>query len=130
MPDSMMFDTDIPERGYILYYTRQEVELIPFNTVNERNDILKDFDFLELHIFDNEKEYRITESQSHRFKDKKYISHCARFHEDEDVYRERVLLKKNFTNNDRKTITILNKLAYDESGMSYIDDYRLVIENG
>lgn len=77
---------------------------------------------LELHLFDDKKEYRSITSESSRHKDG-VIEHVADFAYDEDtVYKETPVLEKG------GTITVLNHLSYDKNGMASIDDYRLTME--
>lgn len=118
-----------PLSGFVLAYMRKEVIFRGYDRIEELADLmLENEELLELHLFNEEKELRFVSSNSRRYKEK-YIEHLSNFAIDEDTYCERVMLEKSPDNRKfLKYITIANHIGYDEeSGMAYIDDYRLMI---
>lgn len=123
------FDGEIkraPVRGQMLAYTRKEVVYEPYSNLDEVRESLKDEELLEVHLFDNDKEYRAISTTSHRFSDG-FIEHIAEFkdgEEDYDVYKKKDILNAKYGSR----INILNKIVYDDNhaGMAYVEDYRLV----
>ena len=135
--ENMKHNKDIPDKGWILAYTREEVLFERYEKDHLEN-ILKNKDILEIHLFDQEKEYRAIQSTS--WKNRKnedkairstswnnraegYIEHIASIDlsDQEHVYREEITLEKG------GTIFVLNHVNYDETGMAFIDDYRLMM---
>lgn len=114
---------EAPEHGQMLAYMRKQVIFKPYSNQSEVGLELEDSDILELHLFDEEKEYRAIASRSPRFQDG-VIETVADFAEEEEnkIYRESVVTEKEFG----AVITILNHIHYDEkNGMADIDNYRL-----
>lgn len=117
---------DAPDQGYVLAYTHVKVIFQKYSSIENLKELLKDDDLLEIHLFDDHKEFRAVACKNKTFK-----HHLAKFEHDEDVYEEEVLLE----NPNGTTITVggtmkvLNKLAYTDTGMSYVEDYRLVKED-
>lgn len=115
--------TEAPGSGQMLAYTREEVIFQKYVNLEEVEQKLADTEILELHLFDEKKEYRSIVSRSPRSKDGKFET-VAEFPADWEsvVYKETVMLEKEFGT----AITVLNHIHYDEnSGMADIDNYRL-----
>lgn len=111
-----------PVQGQMLAYTRQEVIFQPYEGREKVTEVLGNSELLELHLFDEQKEYRCLASRSSRFPSG-VIETVVDFPENDKwtVYREDVLLE-----NSQEEITVLNHIAYnDENGMAYVDNYRL-----
>lgn len=111
-----------PAQGQLLAYTRQEVIFRPYDGREAIPEILGSGELLELHLFDDRKEYRCVASRSRRFPEG-VIEAVVDFPEKDEwsVYREDVLLE-----DSQEEITVLNHISYkEENGMAYVDDYRL-----
>lgn len=111
-----------PAQGQLLAYTRRKVIFQPYKRREEVAEVLGDKELLELHLFDEQKEYRCIASRSSRFPSG-VIETVADFPENDEwsVYREDVLLE-----DSQDEITVLNHIAYNgENGMAYVDNYRL-----
>ena len=150
-----------PHSGYMLLYTRQDVIFEKYDNIdNIKNDILSKVDsksnneLLEVHLFDNEKEYRAIKTTSHRIyqnsaKDaiecvvsddeveievkaqaKKIKNEDDKKEDDEsnvvDIYTEDILLDNDF-NTIMDKITVINYIIYDNNGMAEMYNYRLTI---
>ena len=122
---------EAPESGQMLAYTREKVFFKPYLGIDEVKEEFTNQNLLELHLFDRNKEYRAIASESVRYRMDGYVDTVSDFRSDEKdesgaeaVYSESVLLE----NGGR--ITVLNHLKFDEeTGMAYVDDYRLVMED-
>ena len=117
-----------PAQGWLLAYTRKEVLFQPYGTIEEVAGLLADKDLLEIHLFDDRKEYRAVMSTSRRYPEG-IIEAVADFADDgeEDVYKEVALLEKRYLGSGRSALTIVDHLKYaEDSGMLTIDDYRLM----
>ena len=122
-----------PESGMALIMTRSMVIYKPYSCLADVDKLLEGQEILEIHLFNQYREYRCLKSESRRFsKTNGFIEHIADFKEDPiSVYRETVLLdNKSKESSGKECITILNHIAYDDdpqigSGMAFIDDYRL-----
>lgn len=120
---------EAPERGQMLTYTREKVFFEPYSSIESVREKFAEQKLLEIHLFDQNREYRALASESVRYRDG-YVDTVSDFDRDEKdesgadaVYAESVLLE----NGGR--ITVLNHLRYDEeTGMAYVDDYRMVME--
>ena len=117
---------EAPERGWILAYTREAVCFHLYESQEELEQELADQELLELHLFDQEKEYRSLSTRSRRFPDG-VVETVEDFAEqssgEASVYAEQVLLSGEW---EGRTITILNHISYEEAnGMAAIDNYRL-----
>lgn len=111
-----------PVQGQMLAYTRQKVLFQKYEGQEEVFRILGSGELLELHLFDEQREYRCVASRSSRFPSG-VIETVVDFPEEDEwtVYKEEVLLE-----DSQEEITVLNHIAYDqENGMAYVDDYRL-----
>lgn len=117
---------EAPSRGYALIYTRQNVIFEPYNSLEELRAGIeadrKNEELLEIHLFDNDKEYRSVSSQSSRYPDG-LIEAIIDFNADDEtvIYKEEVLVE----GKEQEKITVLNHIFYNENGMAYIDNYRL-----
>lgn len=138
---------EAPESGQLLAYTRKKVYFQPYGSLSEVELLLQNEMLLELHLFDQDKEYRAIVTRSRRFKDSNteastkdghrthgIIETIADFSEEDtaSIYKERArLFQKNFLeeqasdNTNSKVITVLNHISYGENGMAYVDNYRL-----
>lgn len=117
-----------PSSGQMLVYSRKFVKLDSYTSIDEVKGIINATkDVLEIHLFDSDKEYRALKSQSKRFASG-WIEHIAS-HKEEDVlsvYADYTVLDDAEYKGMR--MKVLNKVSYGETGMAYIDDYRLVME--
>ena len=113
---------EAPERGQILAYTRREVLFHSYESLESIREELQDKTILEMHLFDENKEYRCIATESKCFP-KGVIEYIAEFSDDSDVYKEKTLVEKGY---DTDTLTVMNHIRYEKSnGMAVIDDYRL-----
>lgn len=114
---------EAPERGWVLAYTREEVLFQPYGSIDELEQKLSSAELLELHLFDQEKEYRCLSTRSKRFP-KGMIETVEDFTGTEStIYAERIQLSQSMGGG---RITVLNHIHYnDENGMAIIDNYRL-----
>lgn len=115
--------TEAPKRGQMLAYTRTQVIFQSYADLDEVKQILEDAEILELHLFDDGKEYRSIASRSPRFKDG-VIETVVNGEADNEnnIYSETVASEEEYGT----AITVLNHIHYDEkSGMADIDNYRL-----
>ncbi|HIZ60863.1 MAG TPA: hypothetical protein H9967_09190 [Candidatus Dorea faecipullorum] len=124
---------EAPKSGQLLAYTRKEVYFQPYDSLAEAEGLLQEKTLLELHLFDNDKEYRAIVTRSKRFPDG-MIETIADFSEEDasEVYRENAQLLKEDSRKTQvsgstkpKVITVLNHISYEETGMAYVDNYRL-----
>ncbi len=113
-----------PKKGTCLIYTRQDVLYEDYD-VESVSEYLKSItgEILEIHFFDQDKEYRAIYTESRRReKEGNVIEYISDFkNEPNSVYSERCFLENG------ENITVLNHISFDEkNGMAYIDDYRLI----
>lgn len=118
-----------PDRGCFLAYTRKAVVFEKYGNKEEVRDKLGEEELLELHLFDNEKEYRAIATSSKRIfqNSAKKTIECVIAPDPQkrcETYEETVLIEDKFRETGRK-MTIVNYLMYDENGMIRIDNYRL-----
>ena len=121
-----------PDSGYYLIYTGKKVEFKSYSSINQIFSSIDDeCEILEIHLFDQEKEYRAIASESAVYNENQFVEHVADFPDrEEDVYSDICFLE-----NGGK-ITVLNHLGYgkdsdgNENGMIFVDDYRLKITEG
>lgn len=116
-----------PESGQILAYTRLKKPIFhAYENLGQIEKELEQTNLLEIHLFDEEREYRAVEAR------RRIIEVLVDFpaSDEERVYAETVLLEEG------DTITVLNHIRYDDemegsaenedvSGMAVIDNYRL-----
>lgn len=112
-----------PSSGYLMAYTRKQVIFCKYGTIEEVDTRLNGLEILELHLFDDQKEYRWVVSQSARFADH-YVEHVADFPEDDNTFVQKIL-PENKVLSETEIIIVVNHINYTETGMAYIDDYRL-----
>lgn len=122
--DKLIGTGDAPDKGWMLVYFRDEVLFKRYSSKEYVKNALGDRDILEIHLFDDETEYRAISSESSRFK-RGVIEHVARFKNDADVYAAKSLPVAD--TDGVNSITVLNHLDYNEWGMSFVDDYRLTV---
>lgn len=115
-----------PDRGHLLIYTRQSVHFRNYIDKSELANEFKDADLLEVHLFDDEKEYRSIVTRSKRKRESQetngIIETIADFPDSNpaEIYREDILLE-----GEHGKITVLNHISYNELGMAVVDNYRL-----
>lgn len=120
--DNLKRSSEAPACGQMLAYTRERVIFQPYVSLDEVRQILADKRLLELHLFDEDREYRAIASRSPRFENG-VIETVVDFLSDKvnEIYEDTVALQEKFG----LAITVLNHIYYDEYGMAYIDNYRL-----
>lgn len=124
---------EAPAAGRLLAYTRKRVFFRDYTSLDEVRQILAADEILEIHLFDDDKEYRALATESARYP-KSVIEHVAEFVPGEkdagvepthlygDVYLEECQLER-----EEGTMLVMNRIDYDKNGMIRIDDYRLVM---
>ena len=118
---------EAPSSGYMIAYTRREVFFEEYAAINKAKERLNDMDILELHLFDQSKEYRALLTESSRFNGSA-IEYVADFPNDgQDVYVEECFIEKRFSGFENNNLSILNHINFDDNGMAVIDDYRLIM---
>jgi hypothetical protein len=136
----------ILQNGWILAYTRERLIFHPLNYTDYEESILqleeelKEEKILELHLFNQEAEYRAIETRSKRYPSG-VIETLVDFKEEEStVFSEKIFLNENLKRPgdniisfpETGRITVLNHISYQtgeqENGMAYIDNYRLIEE--
>jgi len=131
-----------PECGQLLAYTRDKVYFQRYSNLREVVQLLSNKDLLELHLFDDDREYRCIATRSRRYRRKQtslsikdpgssylqgVIETLVDFSEDE-AYQYSSLLCTEDKTEEYNMLTILNHISYDpENGMAYIDNYRLKV---
>lgn len=122
---------EAPTEGTYLIYTRSAVLFEDYSDISVVEDILKNNDILEVHLFDDSKEYRMLKSESKRFANG-IIEHIVTSDEEKteeddnehiDVYVDKTLIH----NGSGRILNVYNRVAYNENGMAKIDDYRLAM---
>lgn len=114
--------SDAPDRGQMLAYTRKQLIFQEYAGLEDVKQRLGNDEVLELHLFDQNCEYRAMASRSPRFPEGA-IEAVVQFAEADksEIYQETVELENGFG-----TMEVLNHIWYDpESGMAHIDNYRL-----
>lgn len=113
--------SEAPLKGSCIAYTKKEVIFEEYASLDELTERVKGAEILELHLFDDEKEYRCVKTASKRYPTG-VIEVVADFPEDEEnVYPEEVFLEDN-----EGKLKVLHHLTYDENGMASADNYRLI----
>lgn len=123
------YKNNAPKCGVMLAYSRERVYLEKYENIEELAAIVGDADLLEIHLFDQEREYRAVKSESKRWNrnSKGIIEKTVIGKADDDTYPVDVVLDKNFSKKlKNKSIRVLNYLVYDDNGAAMIDNYRLV----
>lgn len=122
---------EAPAAGQYLIYTRKAVLFAAYTSMAEVDAILQkhtENEILEIHLFDDEKEYRAVASSSKRYPEGviEYVSEIADTDEAE-IYVDHTLLDPDAATSGQKILNVLNHISYGENGMISIDDYRLVM---
>lgn len=113
---------EAPDKGQLLIYTRETVLFHKYPSKTFVLELLEGQEILEMHLFDNQKEYRCILSRSKRWENG-VIETIANFPiEKENVYKEEILLE-----NTKEKMMVYNHIQYDENGMATIDNYRLAM---
>lgn len=115
---------EAPASGMILAYTRKRVIFQPFTDLAEVERVMAGQQILELHLFDQEKEYRSVATRSQQYENG-LIEAVIDFEESdsENIYQEEVLLENAAGGG---SIMVLHHLKYSEKdGMIMVDNYRL-----
>lgn len=122
---------EAPKQGYMLAYLRKEILFERYNELEDVRKLIEQEELLELHLFNQDKEYRCVASQSKRHPSGVVETKpIVDFKKDEKTtYGEMIYLETKYQKIGN-TIQILNHLKYDENGMLEVDDYRLVMEEG
>lgn len=111
-----------PLKGYILAYSKKGVLFSEYDvsvTNNMEFQQWKYGELLELHIFNEKKEYRAVFSEDRQ----KYIE--AVIQEQEDKEEKNVKVEYMFLKNSSKKLKVVNYIAYDGNDMIVINNYRL-----
>lgn len=126
--------TGAPDHGQMLIYTRQGVLFQSYASIDEVEHVLFEQcggkDILEVHLFDNKKEYRALSSTGNKAKKAGgVIEYTADFpYETGNVFLEEQLLEMDSNPGlAGGTICVLNHISFDENGMASVDDYRMVM---
>ena len=111
-----------PDNGYLLAYTNKNVLFERYSGKGSLKEKFSNVNLLEIHLFDENCEYRSLDSKSLRYKG--FVESYTDFeYVESECFKEDILL------NDRKDkICVLNHISYDDNGMAVIDDYRLVVK--
>ena len=120
---------EAPAQGWVLAYLRTEVLFKQYHSMEEIREYIQQGEILELHLFDQEKEYRAIVSQSKRYPSG-IVETIADFRLDaETTYNETIYLEATYQKLG-KEIQMCNHLKYDTNGMLEVDNYRLVMKEG
>lgn len=109
-----------PSQGRMFLYLRSGVRFEVYSSLSNVQEIIGNQEILELHLFDEHKEYRALASESPRFPDG-----CIEWISDftvKDCFRDQVVI-----DDSGEPMTIVNHISYNDTGMANIDDYRLVM---
>lgn len=112
-----------PQNGWMLAYTRSEVIFKKYD-IAELPDLLGDCEVLEMHLFDDNLEYRCVQSESKRFMENKGMIDCVVPGSDESDFVDECVIE------DKGVLSVINKLGYDENGMVFVENYRLMMKEG
>lgn len=118
---------EAPEKGYVLAYTRKKIIFEEYLDKKSVETNLSNIELLEIHLFDNDKEYRAIVSESPRFNDgviETAVPGQDDSWEDEDIFKEETVVD---FGDSKQSLTVINHIRYDENGMVNIDNYRLVM---
>lgn len=114
---------DAPQTGMLLAYTRKKVIYEMYSSLLEAETMIGEQDVLELHLFDNQVEYRALACQSPRFPEHFIENVFSGKEKGEDcIYSQRVILGQ------KGRIQVNNYISYNENGMAVINNYQLVKE--
>lgn len=127
--DNLERVSDAPGSGQMLAYTRTEVIFKRYSSLEEVKTAIEGKEMLELHLFDNDKEYRCVKTRSAKKYPQGIIETVVDFgidlNDDSKYYAETVLLEAN--DDKHESMTVYNEVEYSETGMLYVKNYRLVM---
>jgi len=125
-----------PTQGQMLIYTSNRVLYEFYDNLEaiETDEKIKNENVLEIHLFDDRKEFRAVNTESKRFENG-FIDCVISSKEAPDPDEEQsngidilhTYIEKMFVDaNSKKKINVINCIKYDENtGMSYINNYRI-----
>lgn len=117
-----------PERGmlYALYTDRMEYRPYEREDLPLKEELQKNL--LELHLFDEKKEYRFIKKRKRKTEIEEEIEVVVSDEEKgyDDLYIERIFTQKDEKEkNHASCIEVVNYLSYDENNLLKIKNYRL-----
>lgn len=118
--DALKKINNAPSQGRMLLYLRSGVKFEGYSSLSNVKEIIGNQEILEIHLFDENREYRALASESQRFPGG-CIEWVSDFSE-EECFLDQVVI-----DDSNKPMTIVNHISYDDTGMANIDDYRLVM---
>lgn len=118
-----------PAEGILLVYLRQRIIFEKYNSIDEVIHKLNGETLLELHMFDQDKEYRAITTTSRRFSNGliEEVVDFPYFEGASDCFVTDSLTDNAF-NTEVAKIRIINHLIYDDNGTVSVDNYRLIGE--
>ena len=130
--NEMVRTNRIPASGHLLAYLRKKVIFRPYGSIDGIGNLLGDGDLLEIHLFDDEKEYRAVKTRgSLQGEDRDYIECTVPGADDtgQECYKEEVLLEHHegdvLPGHGHGSLVVWNYLKYSKEGMAYVNNYRL-----
>ena len=112
-----------PKKGIIYALSVHNVFFKEYNNEEELNKILDKAlkDLLELHLFNEEKEYRFIKTRNKEIE----CVVCDDNHKNNDVYKETIYIQDKFSKEmEQKKVTIINYIDYENDLLKFIN-YRL-----
>jgi len=113
----------MPCKGYVFACYRTEVIFQKYDGIEELKELLiKTSELLELHAFDEKREYRLIRKQTGA-----YMETIIEDTSDKDAATEKieyVKIEKKYED-VLKVLKVINYIEYDENGMIGINNYRL-----
>ena len=114
-----------PEKGYVLVYFRTGIVFQAYD--GNLEEVLTQYpndQLLELHAFDEQKEYRVVMGESGMI-----TAGIIRDHDKEETKTETVVLEDRYQSDKRlgglSQLKIVNYIDYDANGMLFIRNYRI-----
>lgn len=123
--EQLNYKEQAPATGTALIYTRQNVIYENYNAIDQVAPLVGEHEILEIHLFDETKEYRAVVTQSARYRNG-FIEHVADFSIEDAAT---VYVDTAAEENGDGSIAVYNHLVY-EGGMVGIDNYRLMRKGG
>ena len=111
-----------PEKGTIYAVLRDRIVFETYESFAKVENIAKDENLLELHLFDKQKEYRAVRTRLDGFLE------TVIDEEWEDVYEEKIyVLGDNIDKAEglKNQVTVVNQITYNSDDMLNIRNYRL-----
>lgn len=113
-----------PQKGTVYATFIDKVVFRKYRSLKEIEELVKEDRMLELHLFDNEKEYRVLKTRKRGIQT--YVISDACIHD--DIYEEEIYVSAD--NVDKQTnlsekICVVNYIQYDQNDMIHIVNYRL-----